>query len=94
MTKGVELIAQERDEQINKHGFDETRDTQYYANAELVQATLFSIKPNLFSFPKNWNPIYAEKIEKKNLLDRYKVAGALIAAEMDRLISMGYKSED
>lgn len=91
-TTGAELIARERNEQIVKHGFDETRDTQYYAEGELIDAANFCLGTS--AFPSNWNKIYAEKIMKKNKLDKLKVAGALIAAEMDRLISLGMKSED
>ncbi len=94
MTKGALLIANERDEQIIKHGFSAEKDTEFYNNAELVQAALFSLHPEIFAFPGNWNVIYKDKIINKNLLDRYKVAGALIAAEIDRLISLGYDSED
>lgn len=91
-TTGAELIARERQEQIVKHGFDETKDQHYYANGELLDAANFCLGTS--AFPSNWNEMYADKIMKKNKIDKLKVAGALIAAEMDRLISLGMQSED
>jgi len=84
MKTGIELITKERDEQINKHGFDVTKDSGY-ADNELIKAALFAINPNQFEWPFYWQEIYRDKIMKKHILDRLAVAGALIAAEIDRL---------
>ena len=93
-TNGAELISRERNEQIHKHGFSAENDTHYYGNGELIEAALFCADPDQFPFPEHWNPIYAEKIKAKNELDRVKIMGAFCAAEIDRLISLGMKSED
>jgi len=84
MKTGIELIAKERDEQINKHGFNVTRDSGYAAN-QLIKAALFAINPDQFEWPYYWLESFRNKIMKKHILDRLVVAGALIAAEIDRL---------
>lgn len=86
MKTGIELIAIERQEQIEKHGFDVTKD-KCYSNGELIEAILFSIDNEKYYWPKKWLGIYAEKIRKKDRVGQLKVAGAFIAAEIDRIQS-------
>lgn len=82
---GIELIAEERKEQIEKHGFDVTKDSGYNDN-ELIKAALFAINPNQFEWPFYWMEEFREKIKNKpNDVERLKIAGALIAAEIDRI---------
>jgi hypothetical protein len=86
MKTGVELIAEERQEQIEKHGFDVIHDVEYYSKNELIQAACFAIHPEQFKWPAGWDEEFASKIRMKpNKVERLKVAGALIAAEIDRL---------
>ncbi len=86
MKTGVELIAEERDEQINKHGRTPESD-RFYADFELSRAACAIC----YSSPKGMPatiaaPDWAWEIrERKNELQRLIVAGALIAAEIDRL---------
>ena len=85
MKTGVELIAIERQEQIEKHGFDVTKD-QGYSKGELIKAALFAINPNQFEWPYYWMEEFRNKILAKTTeIERLKVAGALIAAEIDRI---------
>jgi hypothetical protein len=85
MKTGIELIAQERAEQIEKHGFDVENDKDY-AHNELIKAALFAINPYQFEWPYYWDEEFRTKIRNKpNDIERLKVAGALIAAEIDRL---------
>lgn len=85
MKTGVELIAEERKEQIEKHGFDVTEDANYSHN-ELIKAALFAINPDQFEWPYYWSEKLRRKIiDKPNAIERLKVAGALIAAEIDRI---------
>jgi len=84
MKTGIELIAQERDEQINKHGFDVTKDEGYSEN-ELIKAALFAISPEYFEWPFYWQEKFRDKIMRKLIRERLIIAGALIAAEIDRL---------
>ncbi|GAB3994697.1 hypothetical protein GCM10028807_32890 [Spirosoma daeguense] len=86
METGIELIAKERNEQINKHGFDEANDD--YQNGELVEAALFAIAPNgefEKRWPDGWYEHFEEKIKNKDRIGQLKVAGAFLAAEIDRL---------
>lgn len=83
---GAELIAQERLEQIHKHGFDETSDE--YEMGELIGAALFALDPfEDFEdkWPYGWHEHFKQKIINKTRTERLIVAGALIAAEIDRL---------
>lgn len=83
MKTGVELIAQERKEQIEKHGWDLKND-QDYADGELIKAALFAINPKMFEWPFYWTEEFRNKILSKDPIERFKIAGALIAAEIDR----------
>lgn len=80
---GVELIAKERQEQIEKHKWNDTD----YISGELVQAALFCMKPTVYVWPKGWSKYFKQKIEDKCALDQLVIAGAFIAAEIDRIQS-------
>jgi hypothetical protein len=79
-SKGAGMIAQERFEQINKHLWNHSE----YKDGELLQAALFCINPSQFTYPISWRSDYKDKIFKKKRIDQLKVAGAFIAAEIDR----------
>jgi len=81
---GCQIICEERWEEIFKHGWNLERD-QDYANEELLKAALFCIDQKRFEFPWGWMESYRTKILYKSRIDQLKVAGALIAAEIDRL---------
>lgn len=95
---GVELIAQERKEQVEKHGFSAEHDArQYNSKGELVQAACYLLcKDSLLIkahpsnlryalFPSSWNGEYKIKFDQKEDLQSLIIAGALIAAEIDRI---------
>jgi hypothetical protein len=80
---GVELIAQERHEQIHKHGW--SMDGKYL-EGELIKGALFAINSVVFEWPYYWLEMYRDKIiNKTNQIERLKIAGAFIAAEIDRI---------
>jgi len=92
---GIELIAQERKEQIEKHGISVEEDVEVNVSDELRLAahTLTSVRSKItvdgdlirpFN-PWPWKEYAWVKICKKSYKDRLVVAGALIAAEIDRL---------
>ena len=90
---GIELIAQERQEQIEKHGFDVNND-KYYSSLELIQACLFcldqytGIGKGLMTYkewPEGWDYYFRDKIINKDDIGKLKVAGAFIAAQIDLL---------
>lgn len=81
---GIELITKEREEQLKKHGFSKDHDSEH-TGAELVLAALYVLTDQDEFFPTNWNQSFKEKLSNKNPIDALKVAGALLAAEIDRL---------
>lgn len=108
-SKGVELIALERESQVREHKWYAEHDREHI-NGELVLAAICYAAPvpvkallpttycdcrsieectHVFSTPKwvdpwPWEPEW-DKRAKHNRLKRLKIAGALIAAEIDRL---------
>lgn len=84
---GIELIAQERKEQIEKHGYNTDSD-QKYNNHEIaiVARELLDYHPSIHGLPASWrNSLVAHKMCSKSYKERLIIAGALIAAEIDRL---------
>lgn len=90
MKVGAELIADERSEQIVKHGYTLIGDIESNTNNQLKQAAvnlLFyeDIEDRMHFKPSFWNQIAWDKMCRKDYKHRLIVAGALIAAEIDRL---------
>lgn len=113
MKTGIELIAQERKEQIEKHGWTQKHDADEHDNSELAyNAAILASPINLFTketyanatvfevaqTDREWNLPYPnqlngttnvihdnEKLPKKKRIKQLIVAGALLAAEIDRL---------
>lgn len=82
---GVEQIAEERKEQIEVHGFNVNYD-RHYSHNELIKAALFAINPEQFEWPFYWDEKFRDKIiDKPNIKERLRIAGAFIAAEIDRI---------
>lgn len=79
---GIDHITQERREQIEKHKWND----DIHKDGELVQAALFALDPMKFDWPENWSYDTMLKIKEKSKFNRLAVAGALLAAEMDRII--------
>ncbi len=88
MKTGIELIADERREQIEKHGWDLTRDSDY-KNGELVSAAKFCLFPNNSNlWPWHDGAIgthFYRKIKSKTDYQRLIICASLCAAELDRL---------
>ena len=91
MKTGIELIAEEREEQIKKHKWTLQHDRQEHYDGELIRAAcaIAYVSPN--NMPaKIAAPDWAWEIRERIEGDRIhclKVAGALIAAEIDRILS-------
>lgn len=89
MKSGIELITIERHEQIVKHGFDQEHDRKNMFQ-ELKKAAIFALDAgnpicmNMY-YPTSWADWFSVNIFKKSEIERLTVAGALIAAEIDRL---------
>lgn len=86
MKSGIELIKQERERQISKEGWNVQHD-DFHTNGELAKAgacyacprELSNIRPALWPFEiENYKP-------EEDRIRELEKAGALIAAEIDRL---------
>lgn len=91
---GIELIAEERQRQIEKEGWTHEHDDQHntgdlahaaaaYASAELYRRTTsegYDNTPHIWPFERKW-----WKPTPENRIRELQKAGALIAAEIDRL---------
>lgn len=91
---GVELIAEERREQIEKHGWDIDHD-KIHTRGELRKlAAILCCQDTdarveeLGEFCSGYDIWGLESKLASDSINRLKVAGALIAAEIDRLQSM------
>jgi len=97
MKLGVHRIFEERNEQIFKHNYSIERDVKFNGNHELGQAAarlLFTpadaeettdlMHEDIF-VPKGWNKDIWFRMVNKTYEERLVIAGALIAAELDRL---------
>lgn len=96
MKTAIELITQERKEQIEKHGFTIQHDTDVYDEevtgnyaepSDLVKAAFACISADADQFPHSWEDSpFVDKIRLKNYKERLVIAAALLAAEIDRHI--------
>jgi hypothetical protein len=89
---GIELIAEERREQIEKHGITVKYDAEYNTEEQLANAAELLVAADhiitndpLDYLPKDWNGKLWMKMWNKPYKERLIIAGALIAAEIDRL---------
>lgn len=89
MKTGIEIIAQERAEQIEKHGRTVQSDVEINVNGELKQVAryLLGIGTNN-EYPRNWSQEWKYRFDRKSDQEKLIIAGALIAAELDRLNSL------
>ena len=87
MKTGIKLIAQERNEQIEKHGRTVEDDVKFNTKMQLRSAAhrLIEIDPSPLDVPHDWDISIWERMCKKPIKERLIIAGALIAAEIDRL---------
>ena len=87
---GIELITEERQEQIEKHGWTLEHDSEEHGEGELaIVAAHLAVGHTIAALDLSESvPIWGENIFddiKDDKIHRLKVAGALIAAEIDRL---------
>lgn len=86
---GVDLISNERIEQVIKHGRTTKHDLRYNAEFQLADAAHYLLIHNehtrLSLIPSGWEKNIWVKMAVKSYSDRLIIAGALIAAELDRL---------
>jgi hypothetical protein len=90
---GIELIAQERQEQIEKHNYSQDFDLQVNNHYQLSQAAglLTWLDEEDYGHdieaccPVEWDLDIWHKMMTKSYEERLAIAGALCAAEIDRL---------
>jgi hypothetical protein len=86
---GIEKIVAERKRQIEKEGWTPEHDDQHY-HGELAEAACAYALGRADLFPKKWSLAWWKTPRKPNgEIDRIRKlekAGALIAAEIDRLL--------
>lgn len=95
MKTGIELISTERQEQLSKHDRSIESDVDYNTDRQLSQAAYMllavdyeeGIDPE--TYPFDWDKAACEKMISKTYKERLIIAGALIAAELDRLSAVG-----
>lgn len=93
MKTGIEAIAQERKEQIEKHGRTIEDDYMYNSSWPLAlakAASSLTMQPVSdlvvhYGKPDEWHQGIWEKMCRKPYKERLAIAGALIAAEYDRV---------
>lgn len=87
---GIELITAEREEQISKHGFDSDHDDTHVNGELAIEASqLAIISTDAVLILSTHGACEDWGLVKKLAGDRIhqlKVAGALIASEIDRLL--------
>jgi hypothetical protein len=84
---GIELVAQERQEQIEKHGRTVEKDAELNDEEQMRVAALELLKrePKFEHRPFGWDKAIWARMIIKPYKERLIIAGALVAAEIDRL---------
>lgn len=89
MKTGIELIAKERQEQIEKHGRTVEQDVALNTSGQLMYAVdvlkMEELDINDCPPPSGWDSGIWIKMISKPLDKRLIIAGAFMAAEYDRL---------
>jgi hypothetical protein len=82
---GAALIVEERREQVKKHGYLISVDVRHNGHGQLLSAAERLIRPVVDPKPPyDWSQSIWDNIASKGYKDRLVIAGALIAAEIDR----------
>ena len=92
----LDLIAQEREKQISK-GYTVEHDQQCNPECQLAAIASDLCFPYEIEHapeppvPINWNPEYWKKLINLPYKDRLRIAGAMLAGELDRIIHLQNK---
>lgn len=105
LTIGAELVAKERQKQIDKHGFTaehHVNHPEWYEEGQLINAAQGLSQYNPDSdrnkayrdmVPENWDLIWWQKMCDRSHKERLIISGALIVAELDRLTELELQEE-
>lgn len=98
MKTGIELIAEERQRQIEVEGWTVERDKEEHAIGELaLAASCYAMTPDLRPAelpPSHWPWVNYWKPSPNDRIRELQKAGALIAAEIDRLQALKEEGEE
>jgi hypothetical protein len=93
---GIELITKERDRQITQEGFDPEHDRCHTDNELALAAACYAVNGiqgvSVYEYGDSDCFPFVEEYDKRRKHDRLRsltIAGALCAAELDRLIAEG-----
>ena len=86
MKSGIGLIANERQEQITKHQQSILDDVNENPDGRLVNGAIRLLR--LEEPPEGWDIDRFNKMKSKSRKERIIIAGALLAAELDRIIHL------
>jgi len=98
---GIERIAAERKRQIEKEGWTETRDDQHKKNEMAIAAACYALPENKRASSESGKGYFEKRLPNlwpwhrgywkptpENRIRELEKAGALIAAEIDRLLRL------
>lgn len=85
MKTGTDLILEERKEQIEKHDKTILHDQNNNKEGQLIRSALAYINNEYGALPDSWKIASREKFNNKQVVERLIIAGALLAAEIDRM---------
>ena len=92
----LKLIELERKEQIEKHKWVIEHDLKHINN-ELEYAAIYLLTGDIKYFPDSWNMKWFKKFKSKvhgDSIERFKIAGALLAAEINRILISEERESD
>lgn len=84
---GIELIAKERAEQIEKHGYTTERDVVENRFSQLTDAAIMLLMTDRHKLtpPSFWDVSIWKRMIAKSEKERMIISAALLAAEIDRI---------
>lgn len=95
---GAELIAEERREQIEKHGRTIVYDINNNPFGQLRYGAIYLMQSSWVArankIPEAWDRGIWLKMCEKSYVERLTIAGALIAAEIDRILTLNEIRKD
>lgn len=83
--KGIDYIASERQEQIEKHGYNDEYDSDHNTRGRKLQAAIHAlVTGDSDIWP--WENSMFWKIIHKPSIEKWAIIGAFVAAEIDRMV--------
>lgn len=95
MKTGIDLIKQEREDQIIKHGYTIKSDFELNKNNQLITAARLLLNESVPVIPPfNWDRDIWHHMANKSFEKRVVIAGALCAAATDLQLFKDFKGWD